>query len=136
MNDQDFLQQFEACSLPKELFKHRGHLRVTWLYLEKYAYPEAVDAVRDGIKKYAASLGAAQIFHETMTLAWIKLVAAARHQKDASSFEDFMAAHPELANSKLIHEYYSLELLQTDAARNAWLTPDLQPLPVDTDQSR
>lgn len=136
MNDQDFLNQFEVCSLPKEHFKHRGHLRIAWLYLDKYPYPEAVRAVRTGIMKYAASLGAAQIFHETVTLTWIQLVAAARHKKDTSSFDDFMAENPELANSKLIYEYYSPELLQTETAKNAWQPPDLQKLPVDIDQFR
>jgi hypothetical protein len=45
------------------------------------------------------------------------------------AFEQFLTAHPQLKDANLLAKYYSQELLQTAAAREAWVEPDLQPLP-------
>ncbi len=44
-------------------------------------------------------------------------------------FEQFLTAHPQLKDANLLGRYYSKELLETAAAREAWVEPDLQPLP-------
>jgi hypothetical protein len=44
-------------------------------------------------------------------------------------FEKFLTAHPQLKDANLLGRYYSKELLETAAAREAWVEPDLQPLP-------
>lgn len=134
MNDQEFLWQFERCVLPKEQFKHDGHLRVAWLYLNKYAINTAVLCIRQGIRRYATSLNALQIYHETMTLTWIALVADAMHKGNADTFDAFIDIHTELKNSKLINDYYSPQRLQNVAAKTGWLAPDLRHLPVDIGQ--
>jgi hypothetical protein len=41
----------------------------------------------------------------------------------------FLAEHSELGDKDLLKKYYSPELLQTAAAREGWVEPDLQPLP-------
>lgn len=128
MRDEAFLDQFEQCTLPKEYFKHRGHLRIAWLYLNRYSFPEACDHIRSGIKRYAASLGASQIYHETVTMTWARLVSNAMKIKNTDTFTDFEAAHPQLFNSKLIYEYYSTSLLESDAAKQEWIAPDLKSL--------
>lgn len=128
MNDQSFLQQFEACTLPKEYFTHRGHLRLAYLYLSQHTQDEAITKIIQGIKRYAASLGAAQKYHETMTIAWIKLTANAMRQHQADNFDAFLAMHTALQNSRLLFDYYSSEVLNSDQAKQAWVQPDLKPL--------
>lgn len=44
-------------------------------------------------------------------------------------FEQFIGAHPQLKDTRLLDEYYSKELLQGAVAREGWAEPDLQPLP-------
>ncbi|HTM63045.1 MAG TPA: hypothetical protein VL360_00935 [Gammaproteobacteria bacterium] len=127
MNDQEYLHQFEQCILPKELFKHRGHVRICYLYLKQFPLDEANKKICDGIKKYAASLDALQIYHETMTQAWINIVASAIDYK-SDDFENFIAKHPDLLNSKLIHIYYSPEILNSDRAKQEYVKPDLKSL--------
>jgi len=48
---------------------------------------------------------------------------------EGHTFEQFFAAHPELKDTKLLDRHYSKELLQSAAAREGWVEPDLQPLP-------
>ena len=45
------------------------------------------------------------------------------------TFEEFLSAIPELGDKNLFAKYYSEKLLQTPAARESWVEPDLQPLP-------
>ena len=83
-----------------------------------------------GIRRFANHQGATQKYHHTLTLAWMRLVASALVETpEKSTFEQFMAAHPELSDKNLLAQYYSKELLQSAAAREGWVEPDLQPLP-------
>lgn len=126
MTDQEFLSQFEDCTLPKELFKHHSHLRLAWLYLQRYSAEEASVKIHQGIIRYATSIGAQAIYHETLTQLWIRLVQGA--MAGEGSFDEFMGKHPELINKDLPKEYYSAGCLDSEAARKGWIAPDLKPL--------
>lgn len=65
--DDAFLNAFENCSLPESDFAHSGHPRLAWLYLGRHPLEEAIERTSDGIRKYAASLGAHGKFHRTLT---------------------------------------------------------------------
>ena len=54
MCDDDFLAGFNDLSLPLEAFNHLGHLRVAWIYLQRYPLPDAIELVCGGIARFAA----------------------------------------------------------------------------------
>ncbi|PYU74604.1 MAG: hypothetical protein DMG49_04375 [Acidobacteria bacterium] len=129
-SDQDFLRAFEDLSFPTDLFRHREHLRVAWLYLKLSDASRAAECMSQGIRRFANHHGATEKYHHTLTLAWMRLVVAALVKTpEGCTFEQFFTAHPQLQDSNLLAKYYSKELLETAAAREAWVEPDLQPLP-------
>lgn len=129
-SDEDFLRAFEHLSLPANLFHHREHLRVAWLYLNSSDASRAAERMTVGIRQFASHHGATQKYHHTLTLAWMRLVAASLVETPEDyTFEKFLAAHPDLTDKNIVGKYYSKELLQTPAAREGWVEPDLQPLP-------
>lgn len=129
-SDEDFLRGFEDLSLPAELFHHREHIRVAWLYLKSSDASRAAERMSAGIRRFANHQGATQKYHHTLTLAWMRLVAASLVETPEDySFEKFLAAHPELGDKNILGKFYSNELLQSTAAREDWVEPDLQPLP-------
>ncbi len=129
-SDQDFLRAFEELSFPAELFHHREHIRVAWLYLKSTDASRAAELMSEGIRRFANHHGATQKYHHTVTLAWMRLVAAALVvTPEEHAFERFLSAHPELTDTSLLAKYYSKELLQSAGAREGWVEPDLQPLP-------
>jgi hypothetical protein len=129
-SDEDFLRAFEDLSFPADLFHHREHLRVAWLYLKSSDASRAGERMSEGIRRFANHHGATQKYHHTLTLAWMRLVAAALVETpEGDTFAQFINAQPQLQDTKLLDKYYSKELLQTAAAREAWVQPDLQPLP-------
>jgi hypothetical protein len=130
-SDEDLLRAFEDLSFPADLFHHREHIRVAWLYLKSSDASRAAERMAEGIRRFANHQGATQKYHHTLTLAWMRLVAAALVETpEGFTFEQFMAAHPELCGKNVLAKYFSDELLQTVTAREAWVEPDLQPLPT------
>ena len=57
------------------------------------------------------------------------MAAALVETPEGYAFEQFLNAHPQLKDTKLLAKYYSQELLEAAAAREDWVEPDLQPLP-------
>jgi hypothetical protein len=124
MTDAEFLRAFEDTTL--EPFLHADHLRVTYLYLRQFGEAQTRSHLGPAILRYASARNASGKFHETITQAWIGLVAAA--SKNEADFGAMLLAHPELLDKNVLEIYYSPELLQSPEARERWVEPDRQPL--------
>ena len=130
-SDEDFLRAFEDLSFPADLFRHREHIRAAWMYLKSSDASSAAERMAASIRRFANHHGATQKYHHTLTLAWMRLVAVALVETpEAGTFEKFFVVHPELSDKNLLANYYSNELVQTTAAREGWVEPDLRPLPT------
>jgi hypothetical protein len=130
MDDDAFLRAFETGTLPNAAFRHRDHLRLAWLYLRRDGPELGAEHIVDGIRHFAASHGAADRFHLTLTRFWIRLV---QHLMEAfpsiERFEDLLAAFPPAADKAIVYRHYSPTQLSLPTARQVWLAPDLLPLP-------
>jgi hypothetical protein len=122
MTDADFLKAFDDTTL--EPFHHRDHLRVTYLYLRHFGEQATRERLGPAILRYAAARNGAEKYHETITRAWISLVA----QASAQDFDAMLAAYPHLLDKNLLDRYYSPAVLQSQEARERWVEPDRQPL--------
>ncbi len=129
--DREFLDAFEACEIRGADFHHREHLRVAYCYLTLLSSAEALEKMEAGLHRLLAHLGApASKYHRTLTEAWLHAV---RHFIDRSGatadFAEFIARAPQLLDPQIMGTHYSTDLLWSDAARAAFLEPDLQPIP-------
>ena len=124
MHDRDFVQAFETCTLPSEQFPHRAHVRLAWLYLRDYSLLDALTRFVEGLKRYAASLGAGSKYHETVTWAYMFLIHDRMARAPFETFEDFAAANPDIFNG-VLEKYYSKETLSSDLARRTFLMPEM-----------
>lgn len=133
MDDAAFLAAFESCELPKAAWTHRAHVRMAWLYLAAFAREAALDRARAGIQRYNASKGGPpSAYHETITCAYIRLVADRRAGRPAGeSFDEFALANPDLVDREahVLLRHYRQRTLFSDAARAAFVEPDVEPLP-------
>jgi hypothetical protein len=126
MSDQEFLAAFEEGRL--DSFRHIDHIRMAWIYLSTSDFERATVCITSGIRSFAAIKNATGLYHETITLFWIYAVAGAIDQKPADSFAEFISWNPELTRKDYLFDFYSKELVMSDAARGAWVLPDLKPL--------
>src|SRR5215469_13770543 len=102
-SDEDFLRAFEDLSFPADQFHHREHIRAAWLYLKSNDATRAGERMAEGIRRFANHHGATQKYHHTLTLAWMRLVAAAFVETpEADTFEQFAVAQTQLLHSDLL----------------------------------
>ena len=121
---------FETCTTPAADFPHRSHLVVATWYLNGATRSEAIAKMRASILNFVDHYGIEGRYNETITLFWIILVE--RHlQKLASNLSLLDRANAlveGLADSNVMFEYYSKELLWSEQAMREWVAPDLKSL--------
>ena len=124
-----------ACALPREAWTHEAHLGAClWLLSER---PDIdIDAEIDGIiRRFNESVGGVnddtQGYHDSITRAYVAGARLFLSQTEASGLA-------ERVNALLLSDigcrdwplrFYSRELLFSVAARRAFVSPDLAPLP-------
>ena len=97
MTDQELIEQFENGTLPNDGFHHQDHVRVAFLYLTQYPVLEALQAFSKALRKFAEVHGKPQLYHQTITWAYLLLIRErmARAGKK-QSWEDFARDNPDL----------------------------------------
>jgi hypothetical protein len=127
----EVVRRFESCELPTADFNHREHLLVALCYLRRMGDADALSHMRARIGSYAAAHGVnPSLYHETITAFWLRRVRAYLERADAGLGPAGMinALAAECGSSRLVFDYYSKELIDSEAARRAWVEPDLRPL--------
>jgi hypothetical protein len=132
IDDAELLERFAANTLPA--FPHEEHLHVVFVKSATSTEAETVAFMREGIMAMALANGKPEAYHDTRTVAWIRLIVAKR-SGFTGTFDEFLARHPELIGRDLLSDYYSDDVLNSDVARATFVEPDLVSLDGDiTDQ--
>jgi len=127
MSDQEFIRNFEACTLPAENFHHQEHVRVVWLYLLRYSVLETLERFSESLKRFAAANGKATLYHETISWAYVFLIhermARGRRQQ---TWQEFIDTNIDLFDWKnnILKSYYEELTLKSDLARQTFVLPD------------
>ncbi|MFO0936187.1 MAG: hypothetical protein U0798_06700 [Gemmataceae bacterium] len=131
MSDEELRIAFEACTLPKADWTHEAHVRMAWIYLSTRSYEEALESIRAGIQKYNLSLGNTSGYHDTITVAFARLIKSSILQSPGDNFPGFHARCPGLfrKSPSPLAPYYSKERLASADAVSSFVEPDLSPLP-------
>jgi hypothetical protein len=132
MSDDEFLEAFEECRIPKALWTHEAHVRMAWLYLGRRSLAEVIPFVRRAIQRYNASLGNTEGYHETITLAYLVLIDHRMVRgSEGETFASFSRDHPDLLDRSLtaVLDHYSREVLFSEEAIRGFVEPDRAALP-------
>ncbi len=127
MTDEELVASFEAATRPASDFPHREHVRVAWWYVRRYPLHEAIGRFAAGLQRFASAHGVPGLYHETITVAFL-LVVADRLDDDARrlTWTDFSARHADLLAWKpsVLDRYYTEGTLWSDRARRQFVMPD------------
>jgi len=120
------MERFIDTSFPANEFHHEQHVQVAWLFIRVHGMPAALGEFTAAIKRFADAKGATGLYHETITWAFLLMIAERQARADAQSWEEFAAANPDLLVWKpsILERYYSNELLKSGLARRVFLFPD------------
>jgi hypothetical protein len=105
---------------------HAAHVRVAWWYLRQAPLPEALARFSRALRRFAAAQGAADKYHETITVAWMALVAERLQASPDLDWDAFAARYPELLvrTPSILARYYSDDCLRSPIARRTFVLPD------------
>lgn len=127
-----FIAAFEGCTLPKERWTHGAHLLTGACYVHALGQAAAIDKMRVCVRRYNESVGGKNTetsgYHETITVAWIKLLDGLRSkapQLDRAAFAALALERFE-KDKGIFKRYYDFDLVGSTEARLAWVEPTLQ----------
>ena len=126
MTESELITAFEQGELQASDFHHATHLQVAYYYLETRPFLEACIAMRDGLKSFVARIGKEEKYHETVTLAFMCILAERRAISPQATWEVFLKANPDLLTQKILQGYYTSKELTSDVARKNFILPQLK----------
>jgi hypothetical protein len=123
----DLLDAFTDTTLPADQFHHEQHVQVAWLFVRRHGMPAALGEFSAAIKRFADAKGATGLYHETITWAFVLLIAERQARTSADTWDTFAAANADLLTwqPSILNRYYSKELLASDLARRTFVMPDV-----------
>jgi hypothetical protein len=127
MNDRELLSSFENCTLPASDFDHRHHVKAVWLYLQTSTLAETLQKFPAALKNYAKANGAENIYHETITFAYIFLInERIQRFENKLTWEEFVEKNPDLFNryDNFLKKFYLEETLNSEFAKKFFVFPD------------
>lgn len=129
-DDKQFLARFESLTLDPASFDHKAHLRLAFLCICQEGVEPAVERVERGIRAFAASVGAANKYHQTITEAFVRVIGLRLTRQAVPDWQGFLELNPDLVNQaqNVLLQHYSPERLFSAEARTRFLEPDLLPL--------
>jgi hypothetical protein len=122
---------FENATIPASEFTHAAHIAVALSYLDSFTPDKALQRMRDKIRFFAVHHGITNLYHETLTTFWMRLLEHVTGTSDVDLplwrrinliVEDWTKRRP-------IEAHYSTELIKSQAARDKWIPPDRLPIP-------
>jgi hypothetical protein len=121
MTDDELIARFEAADLAH--FPHALHVRTAWCYLRRDPLIVALARFRAALRRFAAAKGAPGRYHETITIAFMLLVADRRREGD--TWDRFAARNPDLLQwpCPALGALYG-DALDSPAAKEVFVLPD------------
>lgn len=125
MTDDELVRAFEAAALDE--FPHASHVRVAWWYVTHEPLLGAMARVRAALQRFAAAKGKPERYHETITIAFLLLIADRRPERD--SWEAFATRNPDLLQwpCPALLRWYPAEVLDSPRSREVFVVPNLPP---------
>lgn len=125
----ELIRTFEDGTLDPETFSHADHLRVALFYVATLPFEPARDRFRSTLLNFV-KIHNISVYSETVTQFWMKKVFAFWRQNHETMTAQMLETElvRQLANSRVIQQHFSPELLATERAKTEWVEPDREPL--------
>ena len=107
---------------PKK-FPHSEHLRFAYEMLSRHSFAETVSLFSVGLKKLAAKSGRPELYHDTITIGFLSIVAERRAQSQARDWTAFITENSDLLKKSCLERWYERKRLTSDLARQNFVLP-------------
>ena len=117
------LMALETGALDPSAFPHPEHVRFAYGMLERYPFGEAVTRFSRGLKLLAAKAGRPEVYHETITVAFLALIGERRARDGYGGWSEFKNNNSDLFDKRCLEKWYGAEQLASDLARRTFCLP-------------
>lgn len=121
------LERFVRGEVDVASFPHREHVRMAFEMLRRHDFAETVWHFSRTLRAMASRAGKPQAFHQTITIAFLALVAEGMERSGAADFASFADACPEILEKTALARWYRPERLASDIARRSFVLPEPAP---------
>ncbi len=124
--NQALISEFEQGRAPGA-FHHADHVRVAFAYVSEFPWPEAIVKFSAALKRFALSKGKPNLYHETITWAYLLLIRERIARAGGrQTWNEFAASNPDLLVWKggVLATLYRQETLYSELARHTFVFPD------------
>jgi hypothetical protein len=119
------LARFVCGEIDSRAFPHGEHVRVAFEMLRRHDFTETALHYSRALRAMTEKAGKPEAFHQTLTVAFLALIAERLATGGHSDFGAFVAANPDLMDKSVLARWYSPQCLASDAARTTFILPDL-----------
>ena len=117
------LRALETGALDPSKFPHQEHVRLAYGMLERYPFGEAVARFSRGVKLLATKAGRPEVYHETITVAFLAVIGERRARSLSHSWAEFKEQNSDLFDKRCLERWYDAEQLGSDLARRTFCLP-------------
>jgi len=121
------LDRFMRGELDAAAFPHREHVRMGFEMLRRHDFVEAALHYSRTLQTMTMRAGKPQAFHQTVTIAFLSLIAERMTGGGYADFESFAHTNPDLLDKSALARWYPPGRLATAAARRTFLLPEPTP---------
>src|SRR5688572_20640675 len=113
--------------MPGGRLAHADHVRLAWAWLRRGSTPATLSRMARALRALAAAAGRPELYHETITVACVLLVADRMRNCGAASWEEFAAANGDLLAwprmRRLVDDEFGMDVLADGDARERFVLP-------------
>jgi hypothetical protein len=117
------LTRFLRGEIDPATFPHREHVRMAFEMLRRLDFAETVWQFSRTLRAMATKAGRPQAFNQTITIAFLALIAERMASEQPGDFSAFEREHAEVFDKNALARWYPAERLATEAARRIFLLP-------------
>ena len=121
------LERFVRGEIAATGFAHREHVRMAFEMLRRHDFPETVLHFSRALRTMAQQAGKPQAFNQTVTIAFLSLIAERLDGGEWPDFAAFARDNPELLEKGALARWYRPERLASAPARRTFLLPEPAP---------
>lgn len=118
------LERFVHGDMNATTFTHSEHVRMAFEMLRRHEFAEAALRYSSALRVMATRAGKPQAFHQTITIAFLSLIAERIESGRYANFDSFVCANADLLDKSALSRWYAPERLAMDAARRTFLLPE------------
>jgi hypothetical protein len=121
------LERFVRGEIAAASFPHREHVRMAFEMLRRHDFAETVLHFSRALRTMARQAGKPQAFHQTLTIAFLSVIAERLEDGQWQDFGAFVRDNPHLLDKGMLARWYRPERLATERARRTFLLPEPVP---------